>query len=74
MMTVTAKMHFLDPAHTGGPVADLDLRTLDYEPDGRELADFLQAQKEWKEQNPNYNMEDAADYYAELQGEIERGK
>ena len=45
-----------------------------YEPDGRELADFLQAQKEWKEQNPNFSMEDAADYYAELQGEIERGK
>jgi len=45
-----------------------------YEPDGRELADFLQAQKEWKEQNPNYSMEDAADYYAELQSEVERGK
>ena len=24
--------------------------------------------------NPNFSMEDAADYYAELQGEIERGK
>ena len=39
MMTVTAKMHFLDPAHTGGPVADLDLRTLDYEPDGRDMTE-----------------------------------
>ena len=46
----------------------------DYEPDGRDLAAHLQAQKEWKKRNPNFSMEDAADYYAELQGEIERGK
>lgn len=46
----------------------------DYEPDGRDLAAYLQAQKEWKKRNPNFSMEDAADYYAELQGEIERGK
>tara|TARA_B100001079_G_C15924739_1_gene303820 strand:- start:211 stop:393 length:183 start_codon:yes stop_codon:yes gene_type:complete len=46
----------------------------DYEPDGRDLAAHLRAQKEWKKRNPNFSMEDAADYYAELQGEIERGK
>jgi hypothetical protein len=45
-----------------------------YEPDWRELQASLEAEKEWKEQNPNFSMEDAADYYAELQGEIERGK
>ena len=46
----------------------------DYEPDWKELQASLEAEKEWKEQNPNFSMEDAADYYAELQGEIERGK
>ena len=45
-----------------------------YEPDWRELQASLETEKEWKEQNPNFSMEDAADYYAELQGEIERGK
>ncbi len=46
----------------------------DYEPDWKELQASLEAEKEWKEQNPNFSMEDAADHYAELQGEIERGK
>ena len=52
---------------------DLDLYK-DYEPDGRDLAEHLRGQKEWKKRNPNFSMEDAADYYAELQGEIKRGK
>ena len=52
---------------------ELDLYK-DYEPDWRELQASLEAEKEWKEQNPNFSMEDAADHYAELQGEIERGK
>ena len=46
----------------------------DYEPDWKELQASLEAEKEWKEQNPNFSLEDAADHYAELQGEIERGK
>jgi hypothetical protein len=46
----------------------------DYEPDGRDLAEHLRVQEEWKKENPNANMKDAADYYAELQGEIKRGK
>ena len=46
----------------------------DYEPDGRDLAAFHEAQEECKKQNPDFSIEDAADYYAELQGEIERGK
>jgi len=52
---------------------DLDLYK-DYEPDGRDLAEHLRVQEEWKKENPNANMKDAADYYAELQGEIKRGK
>ena len=39
----------------------------DYEPDGKDLAEWVDS----CEQDPNY---DAADHYAELQGEIERGK
>ena len=45
-----------------------------YEPDGRDLAEHLRVQEEWEKENPNANMKDAADYYAELQGEIKRGK
>ena len=45
-----------------------------FEPDGRDLAEHLRVQEEWKKRNPNFSMEDAADYYAELKGEIERGK
>ena len=46
----------------------------DCEPDGRELADFLRNQEEWIKENPDLNMDDIADYYADLEDEIKRGK
>ncbi len=46
----------------------------DYEPDGRDLAEHLSSEEQWKEENPDVKPEDLADHYAELQGEIKRGK
>tara|TARA_B100000003_G_scaffold176731_1_gene166081 strand:- start:542 stop:742 length:201 start_codon:yes stop_codon:yes gene_type:complete len=46
----------------------------DYEPDGRDLAEHLASQEKWIADNPDVKMEDVAEYHAELQSEIERGK
>ena len=46
----------------------------DYEPDGRDLAEHLASQEQWVADNPDVKMEDVAEYQAELQSEIERGK
>ena len=46
----------------------------DYEPDGRDLAEHIASQQQWLDENPNITMEDIAEYYAEMQSEIERGK
>ena len=64
MMTVTAKMHFLDPAHTRGPVADLDLRTLDYEPDGRDMTEVQVMDASIL--NPDYTKVDLSWYTAQV--------
>ena len=45
-----------------------------YEPDGRDLAEHLASQEQWVAYNPDVKMEDVAEYQAELQSEIERGK
>ena len=45
-----------------------------FEPDGRELADYLRNQEEWIKDNPDVNLDDIADYYADLKDEIKRGK
>ncbi len=45
-----------------------------YEPDGRDLAEHLAYQEQWVADNPDVKMEDVAEYQAELQSEIERGK
>lgn len=45
-----------------------------FEPDGRELADYLRNQEEWMKDNPDVNLDDIADYYADLKDEIKRGK
>ena len=45
-----------------------------YEPDWKDLQALKEAQAEWKKNHPNWTDEDAADYYAEMQAEIERGK
>ena len=34
-----------------------------FEPDGRELADYLRNQEEWIKDNPDVNLDDIADYY-----------
>jgi len=46
----------------------------DYEPDGKDLAEHLASQEQWIADNPDVKMEDVAEYHAELQSEIERGK
>ena len=46
----------------------------EFEPDGRELADYLRNQEEWIKDNPDVNLDDIADYYADLKDEIKRGK
>ena len=45
-----------------------------FEPDGRELADYLRNQEEWIKDNPDVNLDDIADYYADLKDEIKRVK
>ena len=45
-----------------------------YEPDGRDLAEHIASQQQWLDENPNITMEDIAEYYGEMQSEIERGK
>lgn len=45
-----------------------------YGPDGRDLAEHLASQEQWVADNPDVKMEDVAEYQAELQSEIERGK
>ena len=45
-----------------------------FEPDGRELADYLRNQEEWIKDNPDVNLDDIADYYVDLKDEIKRGK
>ena len=45
-----------------------------YEPDHEELVAHEEALAEWRENNPNWTDEDAADYYAQLQIDIARGK
>lgn len=46
----------------------------DYEPDGKDLAEHLASQEQWIADNPEVKMEDVAEYHAELQSEIKRGK
>ena len=46
----------------------------DYEPDHEELIAHEEALTEWKKNHPDWTDEDAADYYAEMQAEIARGK
>ena len=46
----------------------------DYEPDGKDLAEHLAAQEQWIVDNPDIKNEDIAEYYGEMQSEIERGK
>ena len=46
----------------------------DYEPDHEELMAHNEALVEWKKNNPDWTDEDAADYYAQLQIDIARGK
>ena len=45
-----------------------------YEPDWKNLQALKEEQAKWKKDHPNWTDEDAADYYAEMQSEIERGK
>ena len=49
---------------------DLDLYK-DYEPDGKDLAEMLQDEKAFKEENPDYDPED---HYISIQTDIARGK
>ncbi len=46
----------------------------DYEPDHKDLIAHEEALAEWKKNNPDWTDEDAADYYAEIQSDIARGK
>lgn len=46
----------------------------DYEPDWKDLQAHEEALAEWKKNNPDWTDEDAADYYAQLQIDIARGK
>ena len=46
----------------------------DYEPDWKDLQSYKEAMAKWRKDHPNWKDKDAADYYAELQGEIKRGK
>ena len=46
----------------------------DYEPDWKDLQAHEEAFAEWKKNNPDWTDEDAADYYAQLQIDIARGK
>ena len=46
----------------------------DYEPDHKDLIAHEEALAEWKKNNPDWTDEDAADYYAQLQIDIARGK
>tara|TARA_B110000263_G_C14954083_1_gene349448 strand:+ start:297 stop:470 length:174 start_codon:yes stop_codon:yes gene_type:complete len=43
----------------------------DYEPDGRDLAAHLRVEEEFIKENPDF---DAADYFAQQQSDIQRGK
>ena len=43
----------------------------DYEPDGRDLAAHLRSEEEFMKENPDF---DPADYLAQQQSDIERGK
>ena len=45
-----------------------------YEPDHKDLIAHEEALAEWKKNNPDWTDEDAADYYAEIQIDIARGK
>ena len=45
-----------------------------YEPDHKDLIAHEEALAEWKKNNPDWTDEDAADYYAEIQSDIARGK
>ena len=45
-----------------------------YEPDHKDLIAHEEALAEWKKNNPDWTDEDAADYYAQLQIDIARGK
>lgn len=49
---------------------DLDLYK-DYEPDGKDLAEMLQDEKAFKEENPDYDPED---HCISIQTDIARGK
>ncbi len=46
----------------------------DYEPDWKDLQAYKETMAKWRRDHPNWKDKDAADYYAELQGEIKRGK
>ena len=45
-----------------------------YEPDWKDLQALKELKAKWKKDHPNWTDKDAADYYAELQEEIKRGK
>ena len=45
-----------------------------YEPDHKDLIAHEEALAEWKKNNPDWTDEDVADYYAQLQIDIARGK
>ena len=45
-----------------------------YEPDHKDSIAHEEALAEWKKNNPDWTDEDAADYYAQLQIDIARGK
>ena len=45
-----------------------------YEPDHKDLIAHEEALAVWKKNTPDWTDEDAADYYAQLQIDIARGK
>ena len=45
-----------------------------YEPDWKDLQAQEESMMEWRKDHPDWTDEDAADYYAQLQIDIARGK
>ena len=45
-----------------------------YEPDWKDLQAHEELMMEWRKDHPDWTDEDAADYYAQLQIDIARGK
>ena len=46
----------------------------DYEPDHKDLIAIEEAHAQWMKDHPDWTDEDAADYYAQQQIDIARGK